>query len=218
VFAFQKSAAEKAIKKSPLAGWLGTKTTAEDELPEINVAAGLARALRSANTRQEETPAADVENNPVREALSAIETTLYAIDDVRDILEQACDVVLSAKSVEEAGGRALLAESYDDLRVSINKSVNGTDDSAKVLIGKNQRHIDVNLGGKAHYSISAMRLDASERGLNLSPPRDAFATYDEIDQTLEELDKALAKADRTAANYCRDAQYLIARIKGALEA
>lgn len=215
-FALNKSGAD---KKSPLAGWLGKKQDSDsaDELPEMDVAGGVNRALRSSQTAADRPPAEDP-YNPVRDALAAIETALYAIDRVRDILEQACEVALSAKSVEEIGGRALLAESYDELRLSINDSLEKVDPRAAVLVGKTQRHIDVALGGKARYSVSPMRLDVSDKGLNLPPPRDAFATYEEIDEALEQLDKALHRADRAAASYCRDAQYLIARMTAAAEA
>ena len=218
-FAFQKPSRGTGAKKSPLAGWLGKKSNANPEydLPEMDVAAGLTRALRETNGKKDEPDVCHLDENPVREALTAIEAALYAIDDVRDILEQACDVVVSAKDAPDAGGRALLAESYDELRLSINRSVKAADNSAAALVGKEARHMDVNLGGKTHYSISAVRLDAGERGLNLTPPREAFEDDEEINLTLDELDKALGRADRAAANYCRDAQYLIARMKGELE-
>ena len=154
----------------------------------------------------------------MREALAAIEGALYAIDRVRDILEQACEVALSAKDVGDVGGRSLLAESYDELRLSINEALDKIDPRAAVLIGKGQRHIDVVLGGRTKYSVSPFRLDVSEKGLDLPPPVDAFATYDEIDNVLSQLDKALGRADRAAASYCRDAQYLIARMKAELAA
>ncbi len=202
-------------KRSPLAGWLGKKPAPapEDELPALDVAGGLNRALRSAQQHAERRAAPSIEENPVREALTAIEAALYAIDRVRDILEQACEVTISAKDVEDVGGRSLLAESYDELRLSINEALEKIDPRAAVLIGKGQRHIDVMLGGRTKYSVSPVRLDVSERGLDLPPPADAFATYDEIDDVLDHLDKALGRADRAAASYCRDAQYLIARMK-----
>lgn len=204
-------------KRSPLAGWLGKKTDAEDEIPAMDVAGGLDRALRNRRAVIEEPPP-ETRENPVREALAAIEGALYAIDRVRDILEQACEVALSAKDVGDAGGRSLLAESYDELRLSINEALDKIDPRAAVLIGKGQRHIDVILGGRTKYSVSPIRLDVSEKGLDLPPPVDAFATYDEIDNVLSQLDKALGRADRAAASYCRDAQYLIARMKAELAA
>jgi hypothetical protein len=155
-------------------------------------------------------------SNPAREALAAIESSLYAIDRIRDALEQACEIALSAKTVKDAGGRALLAERYDELRLSINAVIETLDERASQLIGASQRHLDVQLGRKARYSVSPIRLDAGEKGLSVSPPRDAFATFNEIDRALNELDRALARADRAAANYCRDAQYLMARMNGDL--
>lgn len=201
---------QKPQKRSPLAGWLGRKHNDDDALPEIDVAAGLNRVLRAVAPQTDEPK--DVAVDPIREALASIEAALYAIDTIREIIEQAYEVTFSAQDVEDAGGRALLAESYDDLRLTINKTLDALDERAAILLGKNQRNFDVKLGGKAHYSVSPTRLDVSSRGLNLDPPRDAFATFEEINSVLSELDTALKKADRAAAGYCRDAQFLIARM------
>ena len=203
---------KKKQKRSPLAGWLGRKTAPldDEDAPQINAEAGLNRVLNAKRSLPPKKKSANDE--PAHDALAAIEAALYSIDQIRDIIEQAYDVALSARDVEDAGGRALLAESYDELRLSINATVDGIDDQGSILIGKNQQHIDVPLGGKAHYSISPTRLDVSGKGLNLDPPRDAFATFEEISQIMEELDKAIKRADRAAAGYCRDAQYLIARL------
>ncbi len=206
---------QNGTRKSPLAGWLGRKGQGgETEIPELDVAAGLNRALNNARRPAPDAAAGHAEqSNPVRDALTAIEAALYAIDRVRDILEQACEVAVSAREVEDAGGRALLAESYDELRLSIDEALEKIDPRAGVLIGKNNRHLDVALGGKARYSVSPVRLDISDKGLDLAPPRDAFAEIEEIDAALAQLDKALSRADRAAASYCRDAQYLIARMR-----
>lgn len=217
VFALNRLSGGKAPdasrKKNPLGGLLGRKGAAEaDALPEADLQAGMARALRAVASQAEAEPASD--GDPIRDALSSIEAALYSIDTVRDLIEQAYEVTLSAQDVEDAGGRALLAESYDDLRLSINKTIDGLDERAAALIGKNPHHLDVKLEGKAHYSVTPTRLDISAKGLNLDPPRDAFATFEEITQVLGELDSALKKADRAAAGYCRDAQFLIARLAG----
>lgn len=216
-FALHKSEEKKPQKRSPLAGWLGKKAAAdEDVLPELNVAAGVDRALKRTHIPEKKTDDKDPQND-VRDALGAIEAALYAIDRLRDTLEQACEVVLSAKDIDDPGGRALLAERYDELRLSVDSALNNVDPRAAVLIGTGQRHFDVSLGGKARYSISPARLDTSERGLCLTPPGEAFATDEEIDRILRELDTALNRADRAGAAYCRDAQYLIARMNGAFE-
>lgn len=219
-FALNKSSqARKEPKRSPLAGWLGKKAggEADSDLPEVDVAGGLNRALRGAAGTGAPQPAEKKKTNPAHDALAAIEAALYAIDRIRDCLEQACEVALSAKDVEDIGGRALLAERFDEWRLSIDSIIENVDPRANLLIGKNQRHLDVMLGGKTRYSVSPTRLDVGERGLNVSPPRDAFATFEEIDAKLEELDNALARADRAAAAYCRDAQYLIARTNAAAD-
>jgi len=209
----EETSFDKALRKSPLGALLNRRDTEEEEsLPPIDVAAGLNRVLRAPGQHQPSAVGIDLE--PVRSALACIESALYAIDTIRDVIEQAYEVALSAQDVEDVGGRSLLAESYDDLRLSINRIVETLDERAAALIGKTQRHLDVKLGGKAHYSISPTRLDVSPKGLNLPPPRDAFATFDEINNVLAELDTALKKADRTAAGYCRDAQYLIAKMTG----
>jgi hypothetical protein len=101
------------------------------------------------------------------------------------------------------------------LRLAINSAAEAADDKTSNLVGKSPRQIDVKLGGKAHYSVSPCRLDASPKGLNINPPRGAFSTFEEISETLDELDAALKKADRAAAAYCRDAQFLIGKLQEA---
>lgn len=199
--------------RSPLAGWLNFSKPSEPEidLPEMDVTGALDRILKRADST---TPIQhfDVAIDSIREALAAIESSLFLIDQIREAIEQAFEIVLSANDVEEIGGRALLAESYDEIRESINEIIANSNDRAANLIGKNPQQIDVTLGGKAHYSITPMRLDTSERGLGLMPPKEAFATFDEITETLEQLDGGLKKADRAAGAYCKDAQYLISRM------
>jgi hypothetical protein len=212
---------KKERPKRGLSGLFGfTAPTVEAEaLPAMDVAGGLDRALRRSGlqTKPVEGPSPQIDSN-IREALVAIESALYSIDRVREIIEQGYEVALSAHEAEEPGARALLAESFDELRMSINATIEAVDDRASTLIGKNSRQIDVKLGGKAHYSVSPFRLDASPKGLNITPPRDAFATYEEINEALDELDAAVKKADRAAAAYCRDAQFLIARLSSAAAA
>jgi hypothetical protein len=173
-------------------------------------AGGLNRALKTSPGAPE--PARDPADGPIREALSAIESALFAIDTIRLTIEQAYEVVQSARDAPDDGARALFAESYDELRLSLNKLIDDLDPQAASLIGKSAHNLDVKLGGKAHYSISAARLDISTKGLNLDPPREAFATSEEVERVNAELDAALARADRIAGAYCRDAQFLMARL------
>lgn len=203
-------------KRGGLSGLFGLRSAPAEaeELPAMDIAAGLDRALRRTSGREAPQPKAPNFDDNIKDALIAIESALYSIDRVREIIEQAYEVALSAHEVEEAGARALLAESFDELRQQINSTVEGIDARAAALIGKSPKQIDVKLGAKAHYSVSPFRLDVSSKGLNITPPRDAFETYDEINAALDELDVALKRADRAAAAYCRDAQFLIARLGG----
>ncbi|MEM9705062.1 MAG: hypothetical protein AAF850_03185 [Pseudomonadota bacterium] len=186
------------------------RETPEDG-PTINVEAGLSRVLQTRSL-----PPADnskqVSRSAVRGALTAIESALFAVDQVRDIIEQAYEVTLSARDVADIAGRALLAERYDELRLSIDETVKNAEPAAAQLIGFEQSHIEVTIAGSAAYSITPTRLDASASGLKLSPPRDAFETFEEIEKTLAELDAAMKRTDRAAAGYCRDAQFLITKL------
>ena len=209
------SAGDDRRKRSPIAGWLGRRKAEDDaQLPEIDVARGLNRVLNRAQPNVKPDQTVD-RNAPIRDALAAIEASLYSIDQIREVIEQSFEVVLSANDVEDVAARALLAESFDELRLSIDKIVAKADERAQPLIGKAHDQIDVNLGGSAHYTITPMRLDISDRGLGLNPPRDAFASFDEITSVLAELDAAMAKADRAASGYCKDAQFLIGRMNAA---
>ena len=203
----------KRPKRSPLAGWFGRKNGDEPEpLPEMNTGAGVSRVLRLSSSANNLRDAAAA-RGPIQEALTAIEVALYAIDEIRDIIEQAYEVAISAHDTSDEAGRALLAESYDELRLAITEIADSADGQSSTLVGKQRRQIDVRLGGQAHYSVSPIRLDPSDKGLALSPPRDAFSSDDEVFSVIEELDRALQKADRAAASYCRDAKFLIARLE-----
>ncbi len=210
-----RKSAKPAAKQTAnaLPAWLGRRRVDDDAetLPAADLSGALARVL-STRPHSLQTTGEPPDKEPIRAALGAIEAALYTIDQIRDILEQAIDVARSARGLEDAGGRALFAESYDDLRHSIGATLGKIDEHAAPLIGKDQRHLDVPLGGKAHYSISPTRVDAAAKGLNLDPPRDAFATDDEIDRIVEKLSAAIESVDRAAAGYCRDAQFLIARL------
>lgn len=205
----ERAAQEKPARRKTLPRWF-RRNKQNDELgAQINISGGLSRVLK-ANAAAQSSHIED--DHQIRNALAAIEAALYVIDQIRDIIDQAYDVALSAQDANDAGARALRAESYDELRLSINQTLDNLDHNADLLLGKSHRQVDISLEGKARYSVSPIRLDASAKGLNLSPPREAFSSFEEITKTLGELDSALRKTDRAAADYCRDAQYLIARL------
>lgn len=196
-------------RRTGFQGLLGKKAPVEPEMPAMDLAGGVNRALRGAGGSEPNRRQAD---ETVMAALSTIESALFAVDMLRDTLEQALDVAHSAFAADDPGGRALLAESYDEIRLSIARTIEELDPRAASLVGKNAHSLDVQLGGKANYSVSAFRLDLSPKGLSLDPPRDAFSSDAEIERVLAEIDAALQKADRAASAFCRDAQFLIARL------
>lgn len=200
--------------RSPIANLFKSKKQdeAESELPEMDVTGALNRILNNQKPVKK-SPSTTRVQDPIREALAAIESSLFSIDRIREVIEQGFEIVLSANDVEDAGGRALLAESYDELRMSIDNVVETADERAVILIGHNAHQVDVGLGGKAYYTLTPMCMDTSDKGLNLTPPRGAFAKFEEITDILEQLDSGLKKADRAAASYCKDAQYLIGRLR-----
>ena len=95
----------KRSKRSPLAGWLGRKEndSEENDLPEIDVAAGVNRALTKSKLPTQEKPV-DEDDSAVRDALGSIEAALYTIDRIRDTLEQTSEILINAKDVEDIGG------------------------------------------------------------------------------------------------------------------
>lgn len=199
-----------ARRKTGLGGMIGRKAPPAPEMPPMDVASGVNRALRGSAATFDQGRGEIAES--LKTTLATIESALFAVDTIRDILEQALDIAQSALNVSEPGGRALLAESYDEARLALGEAVEKLDAQAAGLIGKAPHNIDVKLGGKAHYSVSAVRLDLSPKGLHLDPPREAFASNDEIERVLSEIDTALQRADRAASAFCRDAQFLISRM------
>ncbi|MEM8988240.1 MAG: hypothetical protein AAGC95_16110 [Pseudomonadota bacterium] len=181
------------------------------EPSDVDVSIGVDRALRHAQQGESLREAADQEE--VRFALHAIEAALFAIDDIRELLEEACEVTLSARESSDEAARALFAERYDEVRLAIDPIANEAEYEGASLLSKKARALDIELGPKAHFSVSAYRLDIGEKGLDLPPPRDAFETAEEIEMALEKLDRALQRVDRAAESYCRDAQYLSGRLE-----
>ncbi len=184
----------------------------ENNVPEINLNAGLSRALKTPKINKKS--AEDEANNQHAgtQALVAIEAVLYVMDRTREIISQCVEIAQSAKNTKEPGARALLAESYDELRLSIEEIANETDENGDLLIGPNAKNLEIEMTGRARYSVASFRLDCTPNGLNLPPPLNAFAEDEEIDNTLLQLQKVQDRVDRATAGYCRDAKFLMSRL------
>jgi len=177
--------------------------------PAVDIAAGVHRALRQ--SRPAAPDAAAAPKTDVRRAFVVIEQALFALDAIRETLEEACEIALQARDCDDEAGRALLAERYDDLRLSVPELAKEAASKDGDLLTGSARAFDIGLGGAARYTIPAIRMDLGEKGLSLPPPRDAFEEDEEILAVLEGLDAALAKTDRAVEQYCRDATFLAAR-------
>ncbi len=206
----------KPIEKKDNAG-LGTlfrrkKSDGDEILPVGDINAGLSRALRAPKVDKKSDECRENDLRLIRSALTTIEAVLYAMDKAREILQQCYEVASSAKNVEDPGARALLADSYDELRLSIDTIVDDTDPSGVELIGPDAQNLDIEMSGRARYSLAFFRLHSGDDGLKLSPPFNAFDTDEEIDALSNELKEAYQRVERATAAYCRDAKYLMARI------
>ncbi len=188
----------------------GLKKKTEDET--VDFSAPLARALKNPVDRQA-TPAGKPIDPELRQMLSAIEATFYVIDQVREVLSEASQLVLRAKDVEQLAGRALLAEQFDELRQSITQILEDADSDAQQLLGSPAKPLSAQLNAQSRYTIAPARLDISEGGLNLPPPVEAFSTTSEIAGILGALEQALGKLDDISSDYMRDAKFLISRLE-----
>lgn len=173
---------------------------------------GLSRALRSAKmpSKSYEDAVSDTEN--VRSSLVAIEAVLYAMDRVRETITECLEIVESAALTEDLGGRALLAEKYDESRLSLDQIADETDEAGVDLIKIQGGAMSVEITGCARYSIAGFCVGTEEHALNLPPPLTAFADSDEIEHTKLLLETALARVTRATTSYCKDAKFLMTRI------
>ena len=200
-------------KRKGLFAFLRRKTIAQEDLPRGDINATMSRALRSQNyisTRQEYLKK---DQKKTHEALAAIEAAIYVLDRASDIIDQSIEVTISATLAKEPGARAMLAESYDELRLSIDAISPDAEDKCHRLLGTQSGNMEIEMPGRARYCVAGFRLDTSEAGLNLKPPVDAFSDPIEIDDTLQHLKTAKAKVARISAAYCRDAQFLMSRLR-----
>lgn len=181
---------------------------------EVDISVGLNRALAHARSRSARLRSSVHED--VELALQSIEAALFAIDEIRELLREACDIASAAAETTDLGGRALLAERYDDVRAAVDDIAGSAEFDGVTLLAENARALEVELGQKARYLVAPFRLNIGPKGLDLPPPETAFAEAEEIAQCGEALLAGLVRLDRAAETYCRDAQVLGARVLSAL--
>lgn len=183
--------------------------------PEIfvDLKASAARALRNPLRESPIAPQDNAACKPALEALAAIEASFFVIDNLQDVLVEASQIVLSATTIDDIAARSLLAERYDELRLSIDGVLDNSDPKTVTILGQNAAKKAIPLPGGALYHLTSTNLYLGEQGLDLPPPLEAFSTNMEIALVLGKLDDALCKLSKTSESYMRDTQFLIARIK-----
>ncbi len=203
---------QETTKKSLFSSLFKKKQDTDIVVNKEDLHAGLSRALRppKVTSQSQEDDASD--QAAVHEALNIIEAAIYALDNAAEILTECLEIVTTVKGSEELGARALLAESYDELRFSIDDMADDIDPIAYKLIHKNAKNMEIEMSGRARYSITGFPLNTSSSGLNLLPPHQAFAQDSEVDETIASLQNAKKRVERTTAAYCRDAKFLMSRL------
>ncbi|WP_306250247.1 hypothetical protein [Parvularcula sp. IMCC14364] len=190
------------------------KKKARPEEPAVDFSRPLQRALNNPlKSKNDPASIAGRIDPDLRLTLSAIEASFFVIDRIREILTEAAQLVLRAKDVDDLAARAMLAEQYDELRQSVCDVLHNADEDAQHLIGPEAMPLTATLNFHSIYTVDPVCLNIEEAGLNLPPPREAFAQTGEIAQTLGHLEKALEKIDRTANYYMKDAKFLITRLE-----
>lgn len=187
------------------------RTAVKGSDPAItDMAETLARAL---NNPLKSTPQPESRNaQDLRFTLRAIESSFYLIDQIREVLVEACHLVLRANAIDDMAGRALLAEQYDELRQSIERLIDGAEDEAATLIGPKAKGIVTTLNSVSSYTVLPSQLSLAEGGIDLPPPTEGFTDTQEIADILGKLDSALEKLDSVSAFYLKDAQYLMSKL------
>ncbi|MEO1150579.1 MAG: hypothetical protein AAFW83_06255 [Pseudomonadota bacterium] len=206
------SALARAKSEEKRGSFFKRKTVEEPVVAPETLAVGLSRALRTANMPRKAQEDAVQDTEKVRNALVVIEAILYAMDQAREIITHCTEIIDSANLTDDLGGRAMLAEKYDELRLSIDKLAEADDDLVTDLTSRPGATLDLELTGRARYSIAGFCLGTDDHALNLPPPLTAFADDDEIEHTHLALDHAASRVTRATASYCRDAKFLMACI------
>ncbi|NHK26577.1 hypothetical protein FF098_001490 [Parvularcula flava] len=152
------------------------------------------------------------QSQDLRHTLRAIEASFYLLDQLRDVIVEACHLVLRANVIEDLAGRALLAEQYDELRNSIERLIAGAEEEASALLGPTAEGITASLNATSTYTVFPTRLSVSDDSIDLPPPIEGFADTAEVARILGKLDKALDTLDQVSASYMKDAQYLMTKL------
>lgn len=178
----------------------------------------VARALRHTAASTGSLTAAEL-GQRIATGFSTLETAVLAIDTISDRLREAAELTAAAAITEDPGRRALLAGRYDDVRAEID-AVAGSASHNRInlingrLIGGHAPSFDIALDeeGRAGVAIQVVNLTTGAGGLELSPPRSAFAENAEIETIAREIEAAQALVARTSERFADHAAFIAGRL------
>lgn len=185
--------------------------------PSVTPAA-MQRALRGTATAQGLFSAAEL-GRRIATALSTLETSVLAIDAIAGKLREAAELVADAGSSADDGRRALLAGHYDELREEIDAIAgSATHNRVNLIAGRriNGQHpafdIPFDEEGRSGIAIQVANLTTGADGLALSPPRNAFASQEEMAQIVGEIEAARLSAARVSDRFADHAALISERL------
>ncbi|MBI1261078.1 MAG: hypothetical protein GC184_05085 [Rhizobiales bacterium] len=188
-----------------------------DETPPVSREA-LARVMRGSTGLRGSLSAAEL-GQTIATALSTIETAVLAIDALAERLRECADLLADAARHEDLGRRALLAGRYDDLRSEID-AIAGTASHNRInlICGRliDGRHASFSTAldgeGRAVVALPIVNLTTAPEGLALSPPRNALADDEEIEQIAAEIEKARDRILQVSEHYADHAALIADRL------
>ena len=170
------------------------------------------RALKTAP----ELPQED-EPHPALKGLERACLTLEAVPPIlkrlRAHVHSMSETAIAASTEEDLGLRALMGEDYEDHLAAVPAFAPKDGDATISLLGEKARGLRVPLDTGGDYAIAPFAITIAPHGLNLEPPKGAFALHREVAETLTSLTAALDRLDGAGLRYQKDHAFLLSRVQ-----
>jgi hypothetical protein len=147
-------------------------------------------------------------------ALNTVETAILAIDIVADLLVEAELLTATARETESVGRRALIANRYITLLHTISDTIERAEHNGMNLLDGARSTYEIKLDSEERASIAlhVANLTTDADGLDLTSPREEFASQIEIERTIAEIDAARRTASRIADLFADSSAVLAERL------
>ncbi len=147
-------------------------------------------------------------------ALNTVETAILAIDTVADLLVEAELLTATARETESAGRRALIANRYATLIQTISDTVGRAEHNGMNLLDGARSTYEIRLDSEERASVAlhVANLTTDADGLDLTVPREEFASQVEIERTIAEVEAARRTASRVADLFADSSAVLSERL------